>query len=492
MGKKHAPPPDVIGVKSKKHRRGSVQGEYIPASLRDILASFSSCFTRPSFESFVALACGWILCPTRRWITRVIVASGFLGSKHHASFYRFFSHARWLPDGVGRCLFQLLLPRFPQVVEAMVDDTLCRRSGPRIFGISMQRDGAASSYGKGGVGAVQAFACGHSWVVLSVRLPLPWNPRGCAIPVLARLYRSPKRCPEAEYSKRTQLAREMVETLLEWLPEGRTLHLTGDREYSCRTVLRDLDTKAQFTGPLPMDALLYGPVPEYGGRGRPRVHGKKVASPKQRAQRGSSKWKRVSVILYGDRRTELLVQTWTCLWYTATGQRLVRVVLTRDPKGNYEDRAFFSTQHTATPAEILQCFAGRWLIEVGFRNAKQLFGLADPQNGFSRGTRSKSKKPGPRPRGNRGRKAVERTVPFIWAVYSIVIVWYLEQNRWERDIRALRERAPWYRSKETPSFEDMLEALRTEIRVHRLLGHPLLNRTRAETREALRRLGVAA
>jgi hypothetical protein len=356
----------------------------------------------------------------------------------------------------------------------------------------MQRDGAASSYGKGGSGAVQAFACGHSWVVLSVRLPLPWNPHGCSVPVLARLYRSPKRCPAAVYKKRTQLAREMVEMLAKWLPEGLTLHLTGDREYACRTVLRNLDHRIQFTGPIPKDALLYRPVPKYSGRGRPRVHGERVASPKQRGQYGQTKWKRISVVLYGGRCSELLVQSWTCLWYTATGQRLIRVVLTRDPKGNYEDRVFFSTEHSAAPAQILQRFAGRWLIEVSFRDTKQSFGLADPQNGFSRGARSKSKKPGPRPRGDRGRRAVERTAPFVWVVYAIVIVWYLDQNRWQRDVRAHRERAPWYRSKATPSFDDMLAALRTEILVHRLYGQPLLNRTREETRSALRRLGLAA
>lgn len=324
-----------------------------------------------------------------------------------------------------------------------------------------------------------------------MRLPLPWNPHGCAIPLLARLYRSPKRCPEAEYKKRTQLAREMVVTLARWLPQGRSLHLTGDREYACRTVLRDLEPTIHFSGPIPMDALLYGPVPAYSGIGRPRVHGERVPSPKQRAQR-RAKWKKISVVLYGDRASELLIQSWTCLWYTATGQRLVRVVLTRDPKGNCEDRAFFSTDHPATPEDILQRFAGRWLIEVSFRDVKQLFGLADPQNGFSRGTRPRRKAPGPQPRGNRGRKAVERTAPFIWAVYGIVIVWYLGQERWQRDVRSYRERAPWNRSKTTPSFEDMLEALRAEILVHRLLGHPLLNRTRAETHRALRRLGMAA
>lgn len=187
-----------------------MHGDCIPSSLEVILDAFTSCFTRPSFESFVTLACGWILCRTRRWLTRVVSASGCLDEKHISSFYRFFSHARWIPDRFAHCLWQLLLPHLPFTIDAMVDDTLCRRAGPRIFGVSMHHDGAASSYGGAG-GAFKALACGHSWVVLSVRLPLPWSSRGCAIPLLMRLYRSPKRCSKAEYEKRTQLAREMVD-----------------------------------------------------------------------------------------------------------------------------------------------------------------------------------------------------------------------------------------------------------------------------------------
>jgi hypothetical protein len=462
----------------------------MPISLQGLLDSFAGCFTRPSFENFLALVPGWILCRTRRWISRVIVAGGVVGTKHHSSFYRFFSSARWSPDLLGKRLLQLLLPRLPQVVEAMVDDTLCRRAGPRIFGVSMHYDGATSSYGRGVGGAFKALACGHSWVVLSVRLPLPWNSRGCAIPLLARLYRSPKRCPASEYKKRTEIAREMVNLLAEWLPDDRSLHLTGDREYACKTLLRGLSANIDFTGSMPMDALLYKPTPQYRGIGRPRVHGTRLPSPKARAQ-STRGWTKLELKLYGH-NTKLLVKTWTCLWYTATGQRLIRVVLTRDPKGSHADRAFFSTEHSATPAELLQRFARRWLIEESFRDTKQFFGLADPQNGFTRGARRNRKMPGPQPRGNRGRKAVERTAPFVWAVYAIVILWYLGEDRWQRDVLEHRKRAPWYRTKATPSFEDMVEALRAEILVHQLLAHPLLNRTRAETRKALRRLGMAA
>lgn len=469
-----------------------MQLQSIPESLRSILLPFRSCFTNPSFRNFTFLVVGWIVCRRRRWITSVAAASGALQSTHVSALYRFLSSAPWRADRLGQELLQLLLDFLPKTIEVMVDDTLCRRAGPRIFGISMHHDGAASSYGTGASGKYSNLACGHSWVVLSVRVPLPWNDRGLAVPILARLYQSPKRCPEAEYRKRTEIAREMVHTLAKWLPADRELHLTGDREYACRTVLRGLDPKVAFTGPMPMNAMLSEPSSGYQGLGRPRLQGKRLPSPKIRAADPKAHWCRIKLTLYG-RTTELLVQTWTCLWYTATGQRQVRVVLTRDPKGNYQDRAFFSTELGASAQQVLERFAGRWLIEVSFRDAKQLFGLTDPQNGFSRGKRRKGRpKPGPQPRGNRGRKAVERTVPFIWAVYGIVVVWYLRANQWQRDVQRQRARAPWYRTKTMPSFENMVEALRLEILSHRLLAKPLRTRTLAETRRTLRALEMAA
>ena len=347
------------------------------------------------------LVTGWILCRGRHWITNVFVAGGSGKRGHHSRYYRFFSSVRWDPDRLGAVLFRLLLPYLPERIEAAVDDALCRRGGPRIFGISMHHDGAASSYVRGGLSSL---ACGHSWVVLAVRVPLPWLDRGLSVPVLLRLYRSPKRCSVREYRKRTELARSLITIFAKWLPNGHTLSLTGDREYACKTLLRDLDGRIQFTGPMPMDAMLFGPVPEYRGIGRPRTRGERLPSPKART-RSTRGWTKVKLKLYGH-NTALLVKTWICLWYTATGQRLVRVVLTKDPKGNYADRTFFSTEHKLEPHEILTLYARRWLIEASFRDAKQHLGLNEPQNGWSRGTRQRKSTPGPR-----GREATKSARP---------------------------------------------------------------------------------
>ena len=241
-----------------------------------------------------------------------------------------------------------------------------------------------------------------------------------------------------------------------------------------------------------MDARLFEPASEYQGLGRPRVRGDRLAKPEEYAADRDATWRKTDVDLYG-RRLRLLVQTWTCLWYTATGTRLVRVVLARDPKSNYQDRVYFSTNVDLTPRQVLENYASRWLIEVSFRDAKQLFGLTDPQNGFSRGKRIEGRpKPGPQPRGHRGRKAVERTVPFIWIVYGITIAWYLNETRWVRDAYEHRARAPWYTTKACPSFEDMVHALRLHILSRRLLKRPLRTGTLEETRNTLIAVGMAA
>ena len=459
-------------------------------SVQSILKEFKSCFTRPTFQSFCHLICGWIVCRERRWITRVFQALGDPSKKHLASYYRFFSKAAWRPDRLGKVLLELLLPYLPSTVEAMVDDTLCRRSGPRIFGIAMHHDGVASTYGWATNWAFPKLACGHSWVVLAVRLPLPWKKSGLAVPVLFRLYRAKSRCPIDRYKKRTEFARDMICLLRSWLPKDRRLLFTGDREYASKSVLRDLDEDIVFVGPMPMNAALYEPVELYSGTGRPRVHGDQLPNPREHVKENSRRWVSRTVRIYG-KKVKLKTQDWTCLWYRATGRRLIRVVVTRDPKGNLQDRVLFSTDPSASAVKIIEQYAGRWLVECNFRDMKQLMGLNDPQNGWSRG-RAKKTTPGPKARGVRGKRAVDRTAPFIWYSYGIVVVWYLRENRWKDDFAALRRASPWYTHKRSPSFADMLNAARNELLAHRLSANVPWIGTIAKSRKVLRMMGMAA
>ena len=466
-------------------RTGGKPVHLIPSVLVPLLASFRECFTCPGFENFVTLVTGWILCPGRHTISRVLQAfqgTGRSKPKDHSAYYRFLSRGAWAADALGKVLLGLLLRWLPEEIEGQVDDTLCKKGGPHFFGAGMHHDASGSTYGRGTrAGRRVGFAFGHCWVVLSVWLPCPWRPgRGWAIPLLLRLYRSRKRCPKKEHRKRTELAAELVRLLVSWLPEGRRLHLTGDGEYACKTLVRDLPEDVVFTGPMSMDAALYEPPGAYRGRGRRRRKGARLLSPQARAARKKARWRRVVVTLYG-KKVSLCVQSWTCLWYTVAGTRLVRVVLTKDPKGQAQTRAYFCTDPRRSAVEILIAYTHRWSLEVAFHDGKQAMGLEDPQNGWWRrpaGCRPQKKRPGPQPKGNRGKQAVLHTVPLAFTAYALVLVWYLHHGQPQKDVARARRAAPWYRHKQDPSFADMLTALRRAIFEERLSADPHLKGVR--------------
>jgi hypothetical protein len=470
----------------------------IPSAFQTLFLQFQPVFTAPSFVNFVTLVTGWMLCPGRHTLSRVIQhAQGPGRRKHYATLYRFFSRAVWDPDRLGQALLGLVLPLIPEgPIYALTDDTLCRKSGPHLWGAGMHHDPLNSTYGRGTkAGRKAAFAFGHNWVVLSLWVPLPWNRKGgVAIPLLWRLYRPKKRCPAQEYRPRTELAQEMIQTLASWIPAGRKLVVVGDREYACQTLVQGLPQGVDFVGPMMMEAAFYDFPGPHKGRGRRRKKGKRLPSPAQLAANSSIPWTPTTLSIYG-RRVAALVKTQTGLWYRVAGTRPVRMIVTRDPKGRIEDRAYFSTDPSMTVEEVAQGFSRRWAQEVLHRDTKQCLGLEDPQNGWWRrpqGKRAAKKKAGPQPHRTRGERAVRRTAPLALLTYALVIVWYFQHGSITQDVRRARERAPWYRHKRAPSFADMLQAARRELWVARFSAHPALRAVSAKIQKLVPEWLVAA
>jgi len=429
-------------------------------ALPEILFEFSRAFTSlPTFDNFTTLVVGWILCTGRHTISRVIQFGRERRGKHHSTLYRFFSEAKWDSDALSEVLLRLVLPfAAPGALSVLVDDTLCRKTGPHLWGGGMHRDPVGSTYGGAG-GSTIKFAFGHNWVTLCIWVPLPWNPdRGLAIPVLWRFYRPKKRCPPKLYRKRTDLAKELIAVLRGWLP-SRPIVLLGDAEYSCKGIVRELPDATTFIGPIDMDAALFA-----------------LPTPAKYLADGSIPWKKQTVRIYG-RDVKLLVKTFECLWYRVAYTTPVRVVLTRDPKGYIQDRAFFSTDSALGVDEILGLFSRRWAQEAMHRDVKQNLGLEDPQNGWwrrSAGKRPKKKVAGPQPHATRGERAVRRTAPIAFVVYTLVVIAYLRGGEADADVQRVRKRAPWYRHKATPSFADMLGSARRQLWASRLSEHPVL------------------
>lgn len=475
-----------------------MRSAHLASSVQALLLSFRPAFGEPSFENFVAFIVGWVVNRGPATVSRALVSAralGLLVNRHHSSFYRFLSRARWSVDDLGRVLLRMLLVFLPERIVVIVDDTLSHRRGAQIFGAGMHHDTAKSTYG-GAAGRRDAFSFGHSWVFLSVFVPFPWNEgRGIAVPLLFRLYRPRRRCPEDRYRARTVLAREMIATFVAWLPAGRSVHVLGDREYACQTVVRDLPEQVRFTGSMPLDAALYEPqIRRRKGPGRPRVRGLRAPGPQAMAQSDSVRWEQVSALLYGAQVT-LLVKTWVACWATVAGPRPLRIVLTRDPKGVLKDRAFFTTETTAGAGEVLERFARRWTLEVTFQAAKGALGLEGPRNGWWRrpaGRRRPRFDRGPRARGDRGHQAVERTLPLIGIAYGVVVAWYLQHGRPAADVTQVRRRQEWYRQKREPCFNDMLASIRRTLWSQRIFSGAVRGTARQKLRLTLRLLAAAA
>ena len=84
----------------------------LPESFIFCLACFQDCFTAPSYQRFLTLVTGWILCTSKHTVTGVIRAAGVAGKREHGGYHRFFNTAAWNADEVGLALMALLLTYF--------------------------------------------------------------------------------------------------------------------------------------------------------------------------------------------------------------------------------------------------------------------------------------------------------------------------------------------------------------------------------------------
>ena len=118
----------------------------VPASVMTLLAVFSPLFTAPSFRTFTMLACGFLAQAGKRTVCGMLTGAGLSRLWPHDRMHYFFSRARWSPDELGICAAKLVIAllapdRGP--VEILIDDTLFRRGGKRVWAASWFHDGSA-------------------------------------------------------------------------------------------------------------------------------------------------------------------------------------------------------------------------------------------------------------------------------------------------------------------------------------------------------------
>lgn len=454
-------------------------------SIRSLVQIFCPALSAPSFENGVYLLLSWIKTEGRAQLSEFLRARRYMPEvvpkrlngdwKHFSVLYRFFSRAEWSLDELGKCLVRGLAFALPEdePLILLVDDTFQKRSGPRILGAGMHYNGSASSYGQRGEGGAQKrIDFGLSFVVVAVWVPIDFvEAGGLAVPILFRLYRPRKRTPDDEYTKRTQLAVELLDLAVEWF-EDRKLIVAGDNEYSCKTVLRGRPASMDVVGRFRGTNVVYDPDFEPNDVGRPRKWGPRVGTLEEIAEDDSYPWRDCEIELYGD-SVELKVKRLEVQWKSAPPEATLTVVIIRDSKGRWDDAYFFRTRQEATVEQVLKPAARRWGIEVCFRNCKQHLRISSVQNGFAQGDdRNDPNEPGPKAPEDREPTASRRTVPFGMIAYGFVVVWYLRWGSPDTDVKRAKLLAPWYTQKSGVSFRDMLEAFRRQMELEGLWKTP--------------------
>ena len=192
---------------------------------------------------------------------------------------RFFSHHRWDVDRIGLVLARLIVDRLLYAgapIVVVVDDTLFRRWGPKVFGAFWTHDGSGQD--------PNALGRGNRWVIAGILVRLPFCAHPVCLPVLLRLWRG------RGTASPVQLARELILLLAQEFPD-RCIHAVGDAAYHGKALLVERST---VTTGLPANAALYAPAPpRTGNRGRPRLKGHRLGTPAEIA--AAATWRQVRV-----------------------------------------------------------------------------------------------------------------------------------------------------------------------------------------------------
>lgn len=380
----------------------------IPSSAETLLEKFSPAFTRPTYSRWVVWLVAAILTTGHHTVSNVLRTVRRIVPGHASTYHRVFSRRRWSMWRLSRGLTEHLLSKF--VPEGMVylaaDDTVEEHPGRKVYGKGCHRDAVRSSH------TYTAFRWGHKWVVLSILVQFSFARRPWALPVLVALYRTPAWNKKHHRRHRTpvQLVRKLVAVLLHWFPQ-RKFTLSGDGALGTHDLAAFAarhSRKLTLIARLNPAANLFKPPPprQKGQKGRSRVKGARLPKA-QDVVRRTTKRRKLWVAWYGGGRRRVEIVTGTGHWYKG-GQGLVQIrwVFVHDLSGTHRDDYFFSTDPGMSPEALIGTFTGRWSIEVTFQEMRAYAGLQSTR-GWSE-------------------KTVLRMAPCLFALYTVVAVWYAQ------------------------------------------------------------------
>jgi hypothetical protein len=350
------------------------------------------------------LAVSQLACLGTHTITGLLSTAGKQQQDWTAD-YRFFSRGCWDAqqpfDSVLDGVLDFLSPQVPLV--AAMDDTLLRKTGPKIPDVAYRRDPLSPAFHTN-------LVRGQRFLQVSAMLPAraegPASAR--AIPIRFQpappLPKASHRNSEqerievhklAKYYNLSTLGRDAIAATRDQLdrqPNGksRLLVVAVDGSYTNQTVLRGLPPRTTLIGRIRKDAeLFYRPEDsQQPAKGRKRSYGQPVPTPEELRKDESAPWQEVRAFAVGKLHTFRVKTVCPVLWPKAGPGRPLRLVviapvgyrLRAGAKLLYRQPAYLLCTDPNMPlAEVVQDYLWRWGIEVDHRDEKQLVGVGEAQ-----------------------------------------------------------------------------------------------------------------
>lgn len=414
----------------------------LPTEIMTVLMPFTQAFSARTWDWAQTLLVGAILAPGKRTVTAALRVLGLKDDKQYQNYHRVLNRAKWSGLQVGQILLGLLVATFvsagiPLVLGA--DETLERRRGAKIKAKGIFRDAVRSSH------KYTNYSSGLRWVSMMLLVPLPWNDRTWALPFLTVLAPSPK--TNAANGKRHKTSidwvGQMIGAVRRWLPQRNLVLVVDGAMAAVKLGLRCAGYARPVTlvSRLRLDAALHeppepqpkskrGPKPKKGGR---------LPALAQVLTDPATIWTKRTINWYGGKQRLIEYMTGTALWYTPGHDPLpIRWVLVRDPLGEFKPTAFFATDQTADPVQILQWFILRWGLEVTFEEARAHLGM-ETQRQWSD-------------------LAIQRTTPALLGLFSLVTLLAHQLSDGQPTVQT----AAWY-VKRQPTFSDAIAFVRYHL-----------------------------
>ena len=412
------------------------------------------------------LTFGLLVCLRLHLTSRAICAVGRQFVDWSAD-YRLCSRSPWNPHR----LFDPIFDRLPALlaspsapVIAALDDTLCKKTGRHIPGVSMARDPMSPPFHVNlcyGLRFVQvsvlvspAEAPGAARA-LPVRFdfaPPAVKPKKNAAPEMHEAYKKEKKLRALPLTGLAAMAsvRQSLDERAE--TAQRQLIVSGDGSYTNKTVLRNLPPRTTFIGRIRKDAKLHAPLAERdGATGRPRLYGPPAPTPEQILPDDSIPVVKIKCFAAGEVR-DIPVKVYGPVYGRKAGADLPLWLVVIKPLGYrlrigskllYRQPAFLICTDLNLDLQLLvQSYIQRWEIECNHRDEKSLLGVAQGQV--------------------RSPQAVSRLPQFQVAAYSLLLLASLLSSGFQRTADYL-PLPKWRRQAARPSLLDLLNLLRHQI-----------------------------